>query len=105
MNHWTKNQWNYHQGYSNPDLLIVMSKQMKILIIGGTEFFGRILVIKLLAAGHEVTLLTRGNQKLSEFWHKVSHIQCDRTDYSYFQKKLSHPTFDVVIDNVVFTQS
>ena len=78
---------------------------MKILIIGGTEFFGQLLVVKLLKAGHELTLLTRGNKKPKAFWQQISHIQCDRTNYSDFHKKLSNKTFDVVIDNAVFTKA
>ena len=33
---------------------------MKILVIGGTRFFGIHMVKELLAKGHEVTLATRG---------------------------------------------
>jgi len=74
---------------------------MRILMIGGTEFFGKLLVDRLLHAGHEVTLLTRGNKKPAEFWSRVSHIECDRTHYADFKSKLEERNFDVVIDNVV----
>lgn len=74
---------------------------MKCLIIGGTEFFGKLLVEQLLDAGHEVTLLTRGNKKPAGFWSKITHIECDRADYATFKSKLEALSFDVVIDNVV----
>ena len=36
---------------------------MKILVIGGTRFFGIHMVRELLAQGHAVTIATRGNVK------------------------------------------
>ena len=32
----------------------------KILVLGGTRFFGRKLVERLLKEGHDVTIMTRG---------------------------------------------
>jgi len=78
---------------------------MKILMIGGTEFFGKILVAKLLDAGHELTLLTRGNKRPISFWSRINHIKCDRTNYKDFKSKLDGHTFDVVIDNAIYRQS
>lgn len=37
---------------------------MKILVIGGTKFFGIPMVNALLESGHEVTIATRGRQKI-----------------------------------------
>lgn len=78
---------------------------MKILIIGGTMFFGKTLVSKLLDAGHEITILTRGHSKPALFWDRVSHIECDRSEYGEFKEKLSDKVFDVIIDNVVSDQA
>lgn len=78
---------------------------MKILIIGGTAFFGKVLVEQLLRAGHEITLLTRGNSRPKSFWSQIKHIECDRTNYFDFKSKLKELVFDVVIDNVVSGQS
>jgi nucleoside-diphosphate-sugar epimerase len=77
---------------------------MKILMIGGTGFFGRLLATKLLKAGHQLTLLTRGNEKPSAVWAKTAHIVCDRTEHTKFKQKLANQSFDVVIDNVVNDQ-
>lgn len=38
---------------------------MKILVIGGTRFFGIPMVHELLQKGHQVTIATRGK---SQFW-------------------------------------
>ncbi len=77
---------------------------MKTLVIGGTEFFGKCIVRKLLLTGHEVTILSRGNKKPSEFWSEISHIACDRTSYVDFKSKLQEKSFDVVIDNQATTE-
>lgn len=78
------------------------NKNMKILIIGGTSFFGKQIVIKLIEQGHDVTVLSRGNTQPKEFWDKVSHITCDRTNREDFYAKLKDTQFDIVIDNLVF---
>ncbi len=75
-------------------------KNLNILFIGGTEFFGKILVEKLLADNHKITLLTRGNSRPKEFWSEIKHICCGRTDYKAFSDELKNKDFDVVIDNV-----
>lgn len=78
---------------------------MKILVIGGTEFFGKVLVEQLLRENHEVTILTRGNKKPSSFWSKISHIECERGKHDEFKEKLKNKHFDVVVDNVVRDQA
>ena len=40
---------------------------MKILVVGGTRFFGIPMVNALINAGHDVTVATRGNNALSFF--------------------------------------
>jgi nucleoside-diphosphate-sugar epimerase len=74
---------------------------MKVLIIGGTKYFGKIIVRKLLERGDEVWLFTRG-QSRPEFWTDVRHVEGDREDYEAFERKLKGQTFDGVIDNVAF---
>jgi 2'-hydroxyisoflavone reductase len=50
---------------------------MKLLILGGTMFLGRHAVDAALAAGHEVTIFTRG-QTNPELFPEVEHLQGDR---------------------------
>ena len=77
---------------------------MKILLLGGTRFFGKRIVERLLDAGHHVTLFTRGNSRPS-FWNRVDHILGDRTDHADFQAKLEGRSFDVVVDNFGYAAS
>ena len=51
--------------------------QVKLLIVGGTRFVGRHLVVAALAAGHEVTLFNRG-QSNPEIFPDCIHVQGDR---------------------------
>ena len=74
---------------------------MNTLIIGGTRFFGKLIVRKLLARGDKVTIYSRGNVK-PDFWDDVDHIQGDRTEYDDFVRKLRDKTFDVVVDNQAY---
>ena len=50
---------------------------MKLLILGGTKFLGRHAVDAALAAGHDVTIFTRG-QSNPELFPDVEHLQGDR---------------------------
>jgi len=76
---------------------------MKILVIGGTRFFGYHTVKQLLKDGHDVTLYNRG-QTPDDFGDSVSHIRGDRCDPSGFFSQLRGMTFDVVIDMIAFKQ-
>ena len=49
----------------------------KILVFGGTRFFGKALVQRLINKGHEVTIATRGQTK-DEFGPSVKRIIVDR---------------------------
>ena len=50
---------------------------MKLLVLGGTKFLGRHAVAAALAAGHEVTIFTRG-QTNPELFPEVEHLHGDR---------------------------
>lgn len=68
---------------------------VKILVMGGTRFIGKPLVAQLLAAGHQLTLFTRGRQPLPE---GVEHLAGDRSDPAGLEP-LSGRSFDVIIDS------
>ena len=76
---------------------------MKILVIGGTSFFGKEIVELALDAGHEVTVFSRGNAR-PDFWNQIDHINGDRNDAVDFANKLANKQFDVVIDNIAFNR-
>ena len=74
---------------------------MKILIMGGTRFFGKRLTTNLIAKGHDVTLLTRGNSK-DDFGDAVKRITCDRLNFEDLKNAMSDTSWDIVYDQVCF---
>lgn len=74
---------------------------MKILVLGGTRFFGIHMVEDLLDAGHEVTIATRGNAKDS-FGERVKRIIVERTSAESMKRALQEKHFDVVIDKLAY---
>jgi nucleoside-diphosphate-sugar epimerase len=76
-------------------------EKMEILVLGGTTFFGRRLVEKLLAAGHHVSIFTRGRH-VSDFPGLSEHIAGDRKDYESFGRIFRHRHYDWVFDNIAF---
>jgi len=70
---------------------------MRVLVIGGTRYMGRVVVRRCLARGDEVVLYTRGNTR-PDYWDDVGHILGDRTDRDSFKRNLAGERFDAVID-------
>lgn len=68
---------------------------MKILVVGGTQFLGRAIVVAAVAAGHEVTLFNRGKTG-TELFPNLEKLKGDRNtgDYTALQGR----SFDAVID-------
>lgn len=71
---------------------------MKILVIGGTSFVGKLLVPQLVKAGHEVTILHRKTKH--DFGKKVANLAADRNDAESLQKAIGTQRFEAVYDNV-----
>ncbi len=74
---------------------------MKILVIGGTRFFGYHITRRLLEEGHDITLFNRGKTP-DDFGNSVTRIQGDRYDRQDFIQKLGGEEFDVVVDMIAF---
>jgi nucleoside-diphosphate-sugar epimerase len=74
---------------------------MKILVIGGTRFFGYHIVQRLLADGHDVTLFNRG-QTPDDLGDRVRRVKGDRNDRRDFRQKLEKEKFDVAVDMIAF---
>jgi nucleoside-diphosphate-sugar epimerase len=68
---------------------------MRILMMGGTRFVGKPLVALLQAAGHDLTLFTRGRQPLPL---GVEHLPGDRGDAAGLAA-LEGRSFEVIIDS------
>ena len=70
---------------------------MKILVIGGTRYFGRYTVEKLVRDGHDVTIASRGNAS-DDFGDTVKRVRLDRTDPDSVRKAIGGQYFDVIVD-------
>lgn len=69
---------------------------MHVLVIGGTRFVGPLLVFRLLAAGHRVTLFNRGT-RADPFGDLVERLQGDRTTAD-LARLMENKRFDAAID-------
>jgi 2'-hydroxyisoflavone reductase len=70
---------------------------MDLLVLGGTRFVGRALVVDAVARGWSVTALNRG----SGGWalpDEVEHLAVDRTDTEALEAALEGRSFDAVVD-------
>lgn len=74
---------------------------MKILVIGGTRFFGIHMVNELLKKGHDVTIATRGKAP-DQYGDKIKRIIIERTNQESMKTALSGIHYDVVIDKIAY---
>ncbi|SDJ59531.1 NAD-dependent epimerase/dehydratase family protein [Streptomyces indicus] len=75
-------------------------RHLRICVIGGSRYFGRLLVERLYAAGHHVTVINRGTSRPPA---GVEHLVADRDDEAALVAALGTRTFDVVVDQVCYT--
>ncbi|MEH7400466.1 NAD-dependent epimerase/dehydratase family protein [Gottfriedia acidiceleris] len=73
----------------------------KVLVLGGTRFFGKRLVHKLIDKGYDVSIATRGLTE-DEFGDQVSRFVIDRRNPATMAK-LSKHNWDIVYDNICYT--
>lgn len=77
--------------------------KQNILIIGGTRYFGKLLVQQLVEQGHQVTIATRG-QVPDPFGDKVNRVRVDRRDIVAMTAAFKNtPVFDVIYDQMCYT--
>ena len=74
---------------------------MKILVLGGTRFFGIPMVEELIQQGHEVTIATRQTTK-DNIGNAVQRIQIERTDPIQMEQAFKGKHFDVVYDKIAY---
>ncbi|MFE3125416.1 NAD-dependent epimerase/dehydratase family protein [Streptomyces hydrogenans] len=72
----------------------------RICVIGGSRYFGKLLVERLQAADHQVTVLNRGSAPPPA---GVEHLVVDRGDEAALSAALETRDFDVVVDQVCYT--
>lgn len=75
---------------------------MEVLVLGGTRFFGKVLVNKLIDMGYNVTIATRGLTK-DNYGDKVSRIVLDRESKESIEVALKDKKFDVIYDNLCYS--
>lgn len=74
----------------------------KVLVLGGTRFFGKRLVQKLEDLNIDVTFATRGESDIS-FARNAKHITVDRFDRSSMEEAFQDKSWDVVYDQICFS--
>ena len=74
---------------------------MKILVLGGTRFFGIHMIEELLRQGHDITVATKQNVK-DNFGDKINRIKIERTDPTSMKNAFSDKKYDVVYDKIAY---
>jgi nucleoside-diphosphate-sugar epimerase len=79
---------------------------MHVLLVGGTGLISTGITRQLVASGHEVTTVTRGETD-AEIPDGVREVRADRTDYGAFERRMREldPAPDAVVDMVCFSES
>ena len=77
-----------------------MGKNM--LVIGGTRYFGKLLVQRLLRAGHRVTIATRGYAP-DPFGPRIERIRVDRRSDTAMRAAFAGKRYDVVFDQMCYS--
>ncbi|MGW3324512.1 NAD-dependent epimerase/dehydratase family protein [Streptomyces virginiae] len=72
----------------------------RILVVGGSRYFGKTLVTRAREAGDEVTVLNRGSGAPPR---GVERLVADRDDEEALRTALGSRDFDVVVDQVCYT--
>jgi len=74
-----------------------------ILVIGGTRYFGKLLVQRLLAAGHQVTIATRGHAP-DPFGERIHRIRVDRrNERAMLSAFRDIESYDIVYDQMCYS--
>ncbi|MFL6674184.1 MAG: NAD-dependent epimerase/dehydratase family protein [Massilia sp.] len=73
-----------------------------ILVLGGTRFFGKLLVQRLLRAGHRVTIATRGYAP-DPFGSRIARIRVDRRNDHAMHAAFRAANYDLVIDQMCYS--
>ena len=82
---------------------------MRVVVIGGTGHVGTFLIPRLVSAGHEVIVASRGKRKPylpHQAWRAVRHIEIDRAaedEAGTFGSRIAALDADAVVDMICFT--
>jgi nucleoside-diphosphate-sugar epimerase len=73
-----------------------------ILVIGGTRYFGKLLVQRLVRAGHRVTIATRGYAP-DPFGARIERIRVDRRNETAMRAAFLGKRYDLVFDQMCYS--
>jgi nucleoside-diphosphate-sugar epimerase len=74
-----------------------------ILVIGGTRYFGKLLVQRLVSAGHQVTIATRGKAH-DPFGARIRRIRVDRRNEAAMRAAFADAEgYDIVYDQMCYS--
>lgn len=74
---------------------------LKILVLGGTKYFGIHMVNELIRKGHDITIATRG-KLMDPYGESVRRITIERTSEESLRNAFSGMHYDVVIDKIAY---
>lgn len=74
----------------------------RILVLGGTRYFGRELVKCFIEKGYDITVATRGNSD-DGFGDRIKRLKLDRDDKESLKNALAGKYFDIVYDNIAYS--
>ena len=74
---------------------------MRVLIIGGTGFLSSALVAQSIAAGHQVTIVTRG-RSARPIPEGVEAVVANRSEPENLREALQGRSFDIVLDAILY---
>lgn len=74
---------------------------MRILLLGGSGLLSGAARDTFLAAGHDVTVLSRGERTLPEHAN-LAHVRADRRDSAALARALNHERYDFTVDFLAF---
>jgi len=72
------------------------------LVIGGTRYFGKLLVQRLVRAGHRVTIATRGYAP-DPFGARIERIRVDRRNETAMRSAFAGKRWDLVFDQMCYS--
>ena len=76
----------------------------RILILGGTRNLGHVTALSMLEAGHDVSVLNRG-QTPDELPPEVHRLRADRKNDSEMRDAIGPHAFDLILDDTTYTEA
>ena len=76
---------------------------MNILFLGGSRYFGKSILYKILQKKSNLVLLVNRNSRKEKIKKKnLRHLCCDRKSLYMFKKEFKKINFDIVFDNIAY---